>query len=73
MCQMWAWSTYTFANSYGSGAAHVVTVATSQCGLASWYTEVSATVTTGTLNNGCGSGTRGSSTTPASEAAVAHR
>jgi hypothetical protein len=52
MCQMWAWSTYTFANSYGSGAAHVVTVPTSQCGLASWYTEVSATVTTGTLNNG---------------------
>lgn len=46
------WSTYTFNNSFGTGAAHIVTQPSGICGYAKWFTEVQATVTTGTLNNG---------------------
>jgi hypothetical protein len=43
-----AWTGYTYNNSLGSGSLDLVTSPSRLCGTAAWYTEVSASVTTGT-------------------------
>ena len=44
-----AWGNYNYANSFGTGSAHVVSPPSEACGDTWWYTEVRAWVKTGTI------------------------